>query len=659
MKVGKDLIERTNQIIIEKLDGYLRPTPFITISRYLINDRLINLADMSALSAFMHTILEVYPQLNSVYLSDTQGNTFIETHVTNKGEQSTAPFSNILHIPAQTNFLSEMAIHKDKSTLLTANYKNENDILISEEKNIPVSYDPLTRPWYIGAKNLTNHYWIGVYQFYSTKKPGITISFPIWINNKLAGVAAADLSVDLITQQLKNFSLSNRGTVFIINRHGEIISYEKDFNTQQIHDRLPRLSDINNPLINEAYNLHQKIGKRSFNFEFKGVSYIANFTPYAFSKEETWEIATILPIDVFVGAIKRTDQQTLIFSLIMLLIGLMLVIIFAHTISRPIMRLADETKEIVKLQFDKKIPIKTHIYEVQVMIDALRATKSALSSFAKYVPKTLVEQLLQTRTIAEVGGQKKEITVLFSDIANFTEAAEKTAAETLMIHISEYLNSLTHIIQQNKGNIDKYIGDAIMAFWGAPIEDPDHIANACQATLACRKQVEIMNAEWLQAGKSLFPTRFGLHSGIAIVGNMGSSDRLNYTAIGDTVNLAARLETINKIYHTEIVVSQAIYEKCANQFLFRPLDIVQVKGKLQPTAIYELVAGKEGSVDFPPTSQQIELCELSRKAFLTYQQQDFNHAMDLFKKILALFPEDGMAKIYIHRCEEHLNAGKL
>jgi len=197
--------------------------------------------------------------------------------------------------------------------------------------------------------------------------------------------------------------------------------------------------------------------------------------------------------------------------------------------------------------------------------------------------------------IAEVGGKKQNITVLFTDITNFTEITEQTNPEQLMIHLSAYLNILTQCIQHNQGNIDKYIGDAIMAFWGAPLDDPDHIAHACQAALDCQREVHRINKQWEDQGKPILKTRFGLNAGDAIVGNMGSSDRLNYTALGDTVNLASRLEALNKTYQTEIIVSESVYKACSDKFIFKPLGTVQVRGKHQTTTIYELIGHNKTS----------------------------------------------------------------
>jgi adenylate cyclase len=166
------------------------------------------------------------------------------------------------------------------------------------------------------------------------------------------------------------------------------------------------------------------------------------------------------------------------------------------------------------------------------------------------------------------------------------------SAEQLMVHLSEYLDELTRIIMHYGGTVDKYIGDAIMAFWGAPLWQEDHAILACRAALKCQKKISSLNLEWKEKELPPLNTRIGLNTGDTIVGNMGSTDRMNFSAIGDTVNLASRLEGVNKYYGTSIMVSESTYKQAKNYFIFRYTDKVKVKGKKQAIKIFELIAEK-------------------------------------------------------------------
>jgi adenylate cyclase len=191
-----------------------------------------------------------------------------------------------------------------------------------------------------------------------------------------------------------------------------------------------------------------------------------------------------------------------------------------------------------------------------------------------------------------------------------------------------------------------------MAFWGAPIEDTDRIYNACHAVITCYRHLQKMNAEWQKSGQIPLPTRFGLHYGEAIVGNVGSYDRLNYTVIGDSVNLSSRLEGINKAYGTHILVSETIYAAMHEKFLMRPLDIVAVKGKEQGVRIFELLGENCDDIDLQPDHHHPTQAALTTEAFEYYLKQDWQGALEIYKTILRLNPTDQVAALYIERCQE-------
>src|SRR3990167_996157 len=224
--------------------------------------------------------------------------------------------------------------------------------------------------------------------------------------------------------------------------------------------------------------------------------------------------------------------------------------------------------------------------------------KQSLRSFQKYVPAALVRQLIKLGTAAEVGGEKKSMAFLFSDIRDFTTISERLNPSDLAKYICDYFDALSSIIIANRGTIDKYIGDAIMAFWGAPLPEADPCRQAAKSALECVRRLENLNEKWQLEGRPELFTRFGIHVGDAIVGNFGSSERLNYTAIGDVTNTASRLEGINKIYGTQILVSDAVYRVIKEQFVLRLVDCVILKGKNEPSYIYELIAVVHGQLTY-------------------------------------------------------------
>jgi adenylate cyclase len=210
-------------------------------------------------------------------------------------------------------------------------------------------------------------------------------------------------------------------------------------------------------------------------------------------------------------------------------------------------------------------------------------------TFSKFVSKSVVDELLRHPEKIKLGGEKKILTVLFSDIRGFTSISEKLSPEQLVEHLNEYLQAMTDIVIKYNGTLDKYVGDEIMAFWGAPIPQNDHALLSCRAALEMISVLNRLNDEWLAKGKDALNIGIGLNTGDMNVGNMGSNSRMDYTLIGDNVNLGARLEGTNKVYRTCIIISEFTYEYVKEKVIVRELDLIRVKGKNLPVKIYELI----------------------------------------------------------------------
>jgi adenylate cyclase len=275
------------------------------------------------------------------------------------------------------------------------------------------------------------------------------------------------------------------------------------------------------------------------------------------------------------------------------------------------------------------------------------------SAFGQYLSPEVIRRLLVNPQLVEP--RKTEITVMFSDIRGFTTISEKLDAQDLALFLNGYLSDMTKIVFDTQGTLDKYIGDAVMAFWGAPFEEPDHAANACRASLAMMKTVRALQKQWEAEGKPMLDIGIGLNSGPASVGNMGSALRYGYTALGDTVNLSSRLEGLNKEYGTHILVNESTYAAAKDaEFLFRELDVIRVKGKLQPVTIYELV-GKLSELEKDPgyggLKQRLQDFAAAREL---YRKREWEHAQNAFQEILNRVPDDGPSRMYWKRCQEYL-----
>ncbi len=276
-----------------------------------------------------------------------------------------------------------------------------------------------------------------------------------------------------------------------------------------------------------------------------------------------------------------------------------------------------------------------------------REKRRVRGSFQQYLSPEVIRRLLERPQLVQP--RKTEITIMFSDVRNFTAISEALDAQDLAVLLNKYLSEMTRIIFNTQGTLDKYIGDAVMAFWGAPFEGDDHAVRGCRAALAMMQRVSALREEWRAEGRPLLDIGIGLNTGTASVGNMGSQLRYGYTAMGDAVNLSSRLEGLNKEYRTHILIGPATFEAVRNAgFLLRELDLIRVKGKLQPVTIYELVALKDAAVEHE------ERLNAFARARASYLRREWLEAQKMFQEVLDRWPDDGPARTYWKRCQDYL-----
>ena len=272
-------------------------------------------------------------------------------------------------------------------------------------------------------------------------------------------------------------------------------------------------------------------------------------------------------------------------------------------------------------------------------------------AFQQYLSPEVIRRLLENPDL--VKPRKTEITVMFSDVRGFTTISEKLDAQELAALLNEYLTDMTRIVFRHSGTLDKYIGDAVMAFWGAPFEESGHATHACHTALEMIARLKEMQVKWRAEGRPVLDIGVGLSTGVASVGNMGSALRYGYTALGDTVNLSARLEGLNKEYATHILLSESTHAMVEDPLLiFRELDLIRVKGKLQPVVLYELLGarGTPGG-DAPGLDERLEMFAQARAC---YRERRWRDAQIVFEKLLERWPKDGPARMYANRCREYL-----
>ncbi|MFZ5642694.1 MAG: adenylate/guanylate cyclase domain-containing protein [Bacillota bacterium] len=420
------------------------------------------------------------------------------------------------------------------------------------------------------------------------------------------------------------------------------------FIVQSDDDPIGELYDTPTATLKEAFAQQGRIYVEKEFSEDKWGTWVSGYAPFYDSNNN---FAGILGVDVSARTIAEYERKSfsyiLIFALIIGIIMVITSIIISKRITHPLEELENDMEKIQRLDFSKDLHIKTVFREIQSMNNTVNNMKAGLRSFAKYVPSDVVNQLILIHKEAVLSANKKEITVFFSDIADFTTISEKIEPEELVDSMSKYLGGMSRIIQENGGTIDKYIGDAIMSFWGAPRDMDDHAYKACQAALQCVEFLKSFNADLEKLGYS-FHTRIGINTGEAVVGNIGSDNRLNYTAIGDNVNLASRLESLNKHFGTDIIISEFTYREIREVMLARKLDRVAVKGKTKDVYVYELVCDISSASEW-----QKGYVRMFNDAIELYFNQDWVEAATLFEKVLDIKPGDIPSALMIERCNNY------
>jgi adenylate cyclase len=267
--------------------------------------------------------------------------------------------------------------------------------------------------------------------------------------------------------------------------------------------------------------------------------------------------------------------------------------------------------------------------------------------FGHYINPAVVNELVSNPEKATLGGDRRELTVFFSDIASFTTISEQYHAkpEGLVALLNEYLDEMTRIVLKYEGTLDKYEGDAVMAFWGAPLPQNDHALRTCLAALDMQKRLEVLRPKWVKEGKPALHVRMGINTGIVIVGNMGGKDRFDYTVIGDSVNLASRLEGANKQYQSNIMISDFTYVHVKHKFIVRELDLIQVKGKTEPVKVYELL----GTTDMVLTENQRQSLEMYHEGLKLYRERKWEEAIAYMQQAYTLDEKCFAAQIYTER----------
>jgi adenylate cyclase len=626
---------------IDKTFSYMQTAPISAeITEFMFAEKLLDLEKKDVLSRFFKSIIEANPQIVSIYY----------------GNEKDARF--LMQRKMEDESISEKYMYTAKDKVVTewkhSNPAHEKDFPDTEEES-PGSYEPRKRPWYADAQKKGEHIWTDIYLFETDRLPGLTYSTPIFYQETLKGVIGIDISIKDLSYFLGEQKIGKSGKAFFINKQYQIVAHPllKGEKFHAIDETA--MDEEDHEIVNSIHAFRDKVKGQSwvdikkqpvfFVHEHEGETLMNMYCPFPGDKFD-WVIGIVVPEDEFMYLIKRNNKLIWGSSAVLILMAVFVGLIFARRISKPLSLLEKEMDEVKAFRLISGTDIRSSLLEVDNMAKSFQGMKHGLQSFQKYVPADLVRELISIGKEAIPGGEKKELTIYFSDIANFTSISESLSPEDLVDLLSEYLDSSSQRITDQHGTIDKYIGDSIMAFWGAPIPLENHAINACLAALNVKRNLKVLETKWQGQGKPILKDRIGINTGEVIVGNIGSNSRMNYTVIGDSVNLASRIEGLNKYYGTEILISESTYQKVKDDLFTRKIDIVSVKGKQQGTCIYELISEKDKADAF------LKAWVASYEDGLNfYLEKKWEKAIASFEKAIQSNRLDAASIAFIKRCQ--------
>ncbi len=454
-------------------------------------------------------------------------------------------------------------------------------------------YDTRSRPWYRETLSADRPLVSPPYLAFSIGAPVITVSAPL--RGKVPGVIAADLKLDTFSDFVQAQRPGEHGIVAIFDSAGSLLAHPDfarlvvDSMTHPSQPQLPNVKEINSGLV--AAVLRRSQGRDHYDGTIRdgGRNYLFRVAKFNSGEQYNATIMLLAAQGDFAKDIRKLQYTGLVLAIITVAAFLPVVWVFGSGMSRSLKSITAEAVKLQKLGEPTPSPPASRIREIQELGSAMNLAQRAIWSFARFVPKELVQRVIDNSISTELGGVREEISVLFTDVRDFTAIAESADPDTLMHQTSRYFSVLTEAFLAEGGTIDKFIGDAVMVFWNAPNSQPDHVERACRAALAARLAGERLNSQFEAEGLKPFFTRFGIHVGDAVVGNLGSTERMNYTALGNTVNLAARLEGLNKQFGAVILVSEDVCLRVRHRFEFRAIGSVVAKGMTKETRVFELV----------------------------------------------------------------------
>ena len=530
------------------------------------------------------------------------------------------------------------------------------DVMFRGREITPSDYEATAQPWYQRAVAEDGPGWSMLSHLPYRNRPAIVTSTPVVINRDFAGVVAVVVELERLSRFLAGLQVGNTGTVVLLERSGRVVASaasaalkrQRRGETPELETLArdhPMLASVDALLHGGSLSLADLRETRQLQATgpIDGKNYFVTFSPLNFSD---WVVATVIPASDFLASIERSAMTLLIALAVLTVVVAAIAILLANRLlAAPLLRIAGQLKHIEDFRLDRVIRLASPLREFDDLSSVLLQMSRGLASFQKYMPTELVRTLVSQGVEARPGGQQQTLTVMFTDVAGFTGISEELGDRVVPV-LAQYLEAVSAAVLNHCGTIDKFIGDGVMAFWGAPVPNERHAIDACAAALECQRLLAVQRSGAERCGGTPLRMRVGINTGRMLVGNIGSSERLSYTVIGDPVNVASRLEPLGKIYGVDIIIGEDTRIAAGDAIIVRRLDLVSVYGRIGGLAIYELLSMAEGAGDEVP-----EWVGDYEAGLAAYEGRNWSEAARLFEAAAATRGSlDRPSEILAERC---------
>ncbi|MCA1376389.1 MULTISPECIES: adenylate/guanylate cyclase domain-containing protein [unclassified Bradyrhizobium] len=514
------------------------------------------------------------------------------------------------------------------------------DIEFANRRFEPTDFRVADQAWFKAGLGADDPQWFRVMNHATGERPSIAFAGPIDVYQERQGVLAVIIEYTRLARFLSQLEVGRTGTAFIVDGSGELVA-APDKDADELH---PAHGDTTLlPLARAALDQAGEAGRKEAwrsRLTSGGAAYEVALTPLPFPG---WSLATVIPEAEFLGPVETTLHRLILgLAVGAVLAALASAMLARSVIAAPLSRVVGELRHVEAFALEQVRRHPSRLKEIASLSGAIAEMASGLSAFRKFIPADLVRGLLRQGVEAKPGGSVQELSVMFIDIAGFTGLSERLGDRVVPL-LSSYLDLTSEIIAANGGTIDKFIGDAVMAFWGAPQPQGDHAARCCRAALACHKAIDESGLVD-DLGQPL-QIRIGINSGRMLVGNIGSELRLNYTVIGDAVNVASRLEGANKSYGTQILVGAATERLARGAVVTREVDSIAVYGREEGLSVHELI-GMANEMAVGSTGWIADY----ERGLATYRARRFADALADFEAVLKQRGDDRPAELMRDRC---------